>query len=512
MIHCRKFRLFFTQHDAFNFIQSPDHGMFLFMEFLATTIFVSLGVVSAAAVTYVIVDRRLRGKLHDAQTAAMLAEQKNTDMALLLDEARKASAEISQQHDVTRTELIATREKLAGATVQIEAGEKNILAQKQLLDQANSQLSKAFAQLSAEALDKNTAAFLQIAETRFKTLSTEASGSLEQRKTAIEGMLKPLQEMLNQYQRTLADIESRRQNAYSGLHDQLGRMAQIETTLQAQTQSLVTALTRPHVRGQWGELTLRKLVELAGLQEHCDFDQQVSVNDINDDAARLRPDMIINLPGERRIIIDAKAVLSAFLDASAANDDATKQACLKRHAEYVRSRVKDLAGKNYWSQFKNTPEMVVLFLPGEAFLYAAVEYDAALLEDCLRDKVILATPTTLIALLKTVEYGWRQEKLGQNAEAICDLGKTMYDRLAVLADHLAKLGKSLDSSVENYNRTIGSLETKFLVSARKMADLGARGTTEIPESKQIEKRTRELAAELHPDKSPLLPDEKSLEA
>lgn len=480
--------------------------MFLAMDTALAMILLSLGVAGASAVTYIVVDRRCRAKIHEAQTAAALAEQRVAGIAAQLESAQQQHVSLNQQHEATRAELVSAKEKLASATAQLEAGEKNLAAQRELLNQANEQLSKAFAQISNEALEKSTANFLQIAETRFKTLSTEAAGSLEQRKTAIEGLLKPLQETLTTYQVRLAEVEKNRNESYSGLQKQIGQMTEIERTLAQQTHSLVNALTRPHVRGQWGELTLRKLVELAGLTEHCDFEQQVTVNDVGEDAARLRPDMIIRLPSERNIIIDAKAVLNAFLDASAAADEAAKKVCLKKHSEYVRARVKDLASKAYWAQFKNTPEMVVLFLPGEAFLYAAVEYDAALLEDCLRDKVILATPTTLIALLKTVEYGWRQEKLGQNAEAICDLGKTMYDRLAVLADHLAKLGKSLDNSVENYNKTIGSLEGKFLVSARKMAELGARGNTELVESRPVEKRTRELAAELHPDKSPLLPE------
>lgn len=478
------------------------------MDTALAMILLSLGVAGASAVTYIVVDRRCRAKIHEAQTAAALAEQRVAGIAAQLESAQQQHVSLNQQHEATRAELVSAKEKLASATAQLEAGEKNLAAQRELLNQANEQLSKAFAQISNEALEKSTASFLQIAETRFKTLSTEAAGSLEQRKTAIEGLLKPLQETLTAYQVRLAEVEKNRNESYSGLQKQIGQMTEIERTLAQQTHSLVNALTRPHVRGQWGELTLRKLVELAGLTEHCDFEQQVSIGDTGDDAARLRPDMVIRLPGDRNIIIDAKAVLSAFLEASAAQDEATKKDWLKKHSEYVRARVKDLSNKAYWSKLPNAPELVVLFLPGEAFLYAAVEFDATLLEDCMRNKVTLATPTTLIALLKTVECGWRQKKLDQNAEEICKLGGTIYERLAVVTDSLISLGSSLNASVNSYNTAVGSLESRLLVSARKMAELGAKSEKKtLPETMPpVESRPRKIASELYPDKSPLLPE------
>jgi DNA recombination protein RmuC len=273
------------------------------------------------------------------------------------------------------------------------------------------------------------------------------------------------------------------------LREQLGSLAEIQRTLNTQTGELVTALRRPNARGQWGEITLRRLVELAGMASRCDFCEQASVE--NEDG-RQRPDMLVNLPGERQIVIDCKAVLDAFVDAAGAADEDQRKVHLLRHCQQVRARARDLSAKSYWSQFARSPEFVVMFLPGEAFLYAAVEHDPTLIEDCLKNRVIVATPTTLIALLKAIEFGWRQEEVSQNAEEIRKHGKDLYDRIVTLMGHFNRLGSTLDSAVAAYNATVGSMESRFLVTARKIAELGARSDKELPDAEHVDTRPREL--------------------
>jgi DNA recombination protein RmuC len=375
----------------------------------------------------------------------------------------------------------------------LAAAQENLAEQRKLLDDANAQLGQAFASVSAEALAKNSEAFLQLAKQRFATLSAEASGSLDERKAQIEGLLKPLAEMMGTYQKRLGEIEKSRVESYSMLREQLGSLSEIQRTLNTQTSQLVSALRRPTARGQWGEITLRRLVELAGMAGRCDFSEQISV-DTED--GRQRPDMIVNLPGERQVVIDCKAVLDGFIDASAATDEDQRKLHLLRHCQQVRSRARDLSAKSYWSQFKNSPEFVVMFLPGEAFLYAAVEHDPTLIEDCLKNRVIVATPTTLMALLKAIEFGWRQEEVTQNAEEIRKHGKDLYDRIVVLAGHFARLGAQLDSTVTSYNAAVGSLETRVLVTARKIGELGARSDKEVPDPQPIDTKAREFQAML----------------
>jgi DNA recombination protein RmuC len=384
--------------------------------------------------------------------------------------------------------LAERRWRTAAVTAQ-----QNLSEQRRLLDEAQTKLRDTFTSLSSDALQRNNEAFLNLAKEKFATLSTEAAGSLEQRKAQIEGMLKPMQEVLNQYQTRLTEIEKSRVESYSMLREQLGTLAETQRTLHLQTNQLVSALRRPQIRGQWGEITLRRLVELAGMSARCDFVEQGSVAT---EDGRQRPDMIVNLPGERQIVIDCKASLDAFLDSAAAADDDGRRACLGRHAKQVRTRASELSAKSYWNQFPRSPEYVVMFLPGEAFLYAAVEQDGSLIEDCLKNRVIVATPTTLIALLKAIEFGWRQELIAENAEEIRKHGKDLYDRIATLAAHFERLGASLDSSVKSYNDFLGSLDSRVVVTARKIAELGARSDKELPDLEPVDRQVREVSTAL----------------
>ncbi|MGD0464161.1 MAG: DNA recombination protein RmuC [Tepidisphaeraceae bacterium] len=408
----------------------------------------------------------------------------------LADLAQQIAAEKAQTQGLRDT-LAQSERDLATAKTQFAAGQQNLLEQRQLLEQAQEQLRQAFASASAEVLARNNETFLQLAKERFATMAAEAAGSLDQRKEQIDGLLKPLRGLMDQYQIRVGEIEKSRVESYSMLREQLGTLSETQRTLNTQTSQLVTALSRPTVRGQWGEISLRRLVELAGLSSKCDFVEQKTVDG---EQGKLRPDMVVKLPGDRDVVIDCKTCLDAFLDAAAAVDEDTRKAHLQRHAQQVRGRARELSAKSYWSQFSRSPEYVIMFLPGEAFLYAAVEQDASLVEDCIKNHVLIATPTTLIALLKTIEFGWRQEEITENAEQIKSLGMELYDRISTVLAHIAKLGTSLNTAVTNYNSVLGSLETRVMPTSRKMAELGARTDKELPELELIERLPREISA------------------
>jgi DNA recombination protein RmuC len=407
----------------------------------------------------------------------------------LADLAQQIAAEKTQTQSL-RDALAQSERDLATAQTQFAAGQQNLLEQRQLLEQAQDQLRQAFASASAEVLARNNETFLQLAKERFATLAAEAAGSLDQRKEQIDGLLKPLRGLMDQYQIRVGEIEKSRVESYSMLREQLGTLAETQRTLNTQTSQLVTALSRPTVRGQWGEISLRRLVELAGLSDKCDFVEQQTVDG---DQGKLRPDMVVKLPGDRDVVIDCKTCLDAFLDAAAAVDEDSRKMHLQRHAQQVRSRSRELSAKNYWSQFSRSPEYVIMFLPGEAFLYAAVEQDPSLVEDCIKNHVLIATPTTLIALLKTIEFGWRQEAITENAEQIRSLGIELYERISTVMTHISKLGGSLNSAVGNYNSMLGSLEGRVMPTARKMAELGARTDKELPQPDLIEHMPRDVS-------------------
>jgi len=443
-----------------------------------------VGIILGVVIAFLWCDRRWRQRHSTLQTSAALAEQRAADQSNQLSSEKSQTERLHQQ-------LADERRNATELGTQLTATQQNLAGQRELLRDAQVKLREAFASLSADALAKNNEAFLQLARERFTALSVEAAGSLDQRKTQIETLLAPLQQILSQYQSRLADIEKSRVESYSMLREQLGSLTEIQRTLNTQTSQLVSALRRPQTRGQWGEITLRRLVELAGMSNRCDFTEQTTVDS---EDGRLRPDMVVHLPGERSIVIDCKAALDAFLDASAAPDEDTRRLCLQRHSQQVRARARELAAKNYWAQFKRSPEYVVMFLPGEAFLYAAVEQDGTLVEDCLSNSVIVATPTTLMALLKAIEFGWRQEDISRNVEEIRKHGKDLYDRVAIFAGHFQRLGSSIGAVVETYNESVASLESRLLVSARKIGELGARSEKEIPDATQVDLWPRELTA------------------
>lgn len=356
-------------------------------------------------------------------------------------------------------------------------------------ERALEDMERRFASLSTEALQKNHQAFINLALENLGKFQRGAEASLQQREQSMENMVKPIRDALDKTERQAQLMEKIRHQAYGALSQQIKSLAESQKHLQGETRNLVQALRRPEVRGQWGEITLKRLVELAGMVEHCDFYQQEHTSNGN---SAIRPDMIIRMPGNREIVIDVKTPLDAYLSAVEATDEKYRAVFLRRHMMNVRQRVKELSAKTYWGQFEKTPDFVILFIPGDQFLSAALDQDHNLLEYAMVQKVILSTPTSLVALLRAIAYGWRQELLTENAEKIRVLGEEMYQRLATFSEHLSKVGRSLDSSITHYNRAVGSFQSNLMPGASKFAEMGIKARKEIETPEQTEKSARKI--------------------
>jgi DNA recombination protein RmuC len=383
----------------------------------------------------------------------------------------------------------ASREAAVRARLetQLQESEKRLTEQRGLLEDAQKRLETSFKATAGEALKSSNEEFLRLAEQTLKGYVVQASGDLDARKKAVEDLLKPVQESLKLYHEKADALERERQQAYGGLSTMLQSLASTQERLKLETGNLVAALRQPNVRGRWGELTLRRVVELAGLVAHCDFSEQTTA--AGEDGAQ-RPDLLVHLPNKRDIVVDAKAVLSAYLEAMEATSDELRQAAILRHAVHLRERMKALSSKAYWRSFADSAEFVVLFVPGEPFLAAAVQHDPSLIEDALASRVVVATPTTLVALLKAVAYGWQQEKMAQNAQEVADLGKKLFEGVAVWTGHLQKLRDSVFNTVEHFNNAQASLERYVLPRARRMKELGVGSDKEVVEIKPVDKLLR----------------------
>lgn len=359
-----------------------------------------------------------------------------------------------------------------------------------VLELASERLTAAFDHLANRSLQNNSTTFLRLAEQNLARHGEKAAAVLTEKEKAVDALVKPVAEALKSTREQIERVERERHQSFGSITSQLESLGQLQQTLQAETANLVNALRRPEVRGQWGEITLKRVVELAGMVEHCDFDAQVHVSA---EEGAMRPDMVVNLPERRQLVVDVKTPLDAYLTAVEAQTDEARDAALARHASQIKNRVRLLAGKAYWRQFRRSPEFVVLFLPGDQFLSAALSRQPDILEDALRQKVILATPSSLIALLKTVAYGWRQLTLAENAEKIRELAEDLYKRLATFTGHLSKMGNTLSQSVDAYNRAVGSLERQVLPGVRKFPELGVQAKNPVADFEPIETKTRDVA-------------------
>jgi DNA recombination protein RmuC len=441
----------------------------------------------------------LRSKLaHEYDRAK--AESK-AELATLSERLAGRELELRKLEDAFDKEL-DTRESLRAENTHLKAaleGERRAANErKEAFQQAAEELSHKFKALSRDALKDNNQSFLELARSTLERFQTTAKGDLEARQQAIDLMVKPLRESLDKVDGKIGEIEKARAGAYAELREQVRALAGAQLQLQAETGNLVKALRAPHVRGRWGEIQLRRVVELAGMLQYCDFTEQET---LATEDGRIRPDVIVRLPGNRTIVVDAKVPFDAFYESISTNDDEIRSCKLKEHARLVRTHIASLSRKSYWESVQPTPEFVLLFLPGETFYSAALENDPKLIEDGVSQGVIIATPTTLIALLKAVSYGWRQEQMATNAQEVSKLGKELYDRLRVFTNHFADIGKGLDRALDSYNRGVGSLEARVLVTARKFKERGAISGDGI-ELEPIDKTARALAL----DEGGLFPD------
>jgi DNA recombination protein RmuC len=394
----------------------------------------------------------------------------------LLSELRRELAQKEETAETLRTEKAVAETRLEGAL-------KNAEEQKRLLEQAEERLTTTFQALSGEALKSNNKAFIELARGSLETVLAKAKGEFGEKEESIKNVVGSLHEALKRYEEQVSELEHKRASDYGSLENQIKTLLVTNQQLQKETGNLVSALRRPEVRGKWGEVTLKRVVELAGMLEHCDFTEQVSVSL---EEGRVRPDMIVHLPARREIVVDSKVPLDAYMDAIASDGDEGRKGHMERHAQHVRKHMKTLASKSYWEQFALAPEFVVMFIPGESFLSAALAVDHTLIEDGMESKVIIATPTTLIALLRAIAFGWRQEQIGKHAQEIASLGKEIYDRFQPFLDHINKTGSYLSQAIVSFNKMIMSLERRVMVSVRKFKELGAAGDQELPEIQPVE--------------------------
>lgn len=472
------------------------------MEIIA---YIIIGLIIGAVLGWFVASSRLKSlyakqqsELQAAYSAQIAAGEGRAKAAeALVHELRQQAQQRDSGMNQLRSELDAEKKTSIEALTRLETAQKSFEEQKALLETMKAEMTDTFNALSSAALKSSSEDFLRLASEHLGKVVTDTKGKLGEHKEALDGMIKPLHETLKRYDEQIKAIEKSRDEAYGGLKEQLRSLVSTHENLAKETGNLVSALRKPQVRGRWGEMQLRRVAELSGMSLHCDFSEQQSVDT---EKGRIRPDMIVHLPMERDIVVDSKVSLEAYLDAVSVQTEEEKKVKLEKHAQQVRTHMNRLASKEYWGQFRQSPEFVVLFLPGEAFLGAALDSDSTLIEDGIQKGVIIATPTTFIALLRAIAYGWRQEQITKSAQKISLLGKELYERMNTMAKYFEELGNAIEKSVAAYNRTIGSMESRILPSVRKFRELGVTGAVEIPVLDQIDQKPRKLS---------LLPEDKT---
>ncbi len=457
------------------------------MDSLIPMLMILVGIVVGAVAVWLLLRAQSQRSYEKGQSDSVMR------VAALQERLAARDQEVQKlQHSVEKD--VSERERLrdnnADLKAQLEGERRAAQERSESFKQAADELSEKFKALSRDALKDNNQSFLELARATLEKFQTGAKGDLELRQQAIDEMVKPLKESLEKVDGKIGEMEKARAGAYAELREQVRSLTTSQLQLQAETGNLVKALRTPHIRGRWGEIQLRRVVELAGMLQYCDFTEQETVTG---EDGRIRPDVIVRLPGGRTIVVDAKVPFDAFYESISTTDDLVRVERLKDHARLVRAHIGQLSKKSYWETVQPTPEFVLLFLPGENFYSAALEHDPKLIEDGVNQGVIIATPTTLIALLKAVSYGWRQEQMAANAQEVSKLGKDLYDRLRKFTEYFGDIGKNLDRALESYNKGVGSLEARVLVTARKFKERGAIGGEEIEIVEPIDKSTRALS-------------------
>ncbi len=430
---------------------------------------------------------RLHQQILEAASARAKAEERATLTTRLEEQLSEKEATLQRLYD----ELASHKVRLASLMTRLDEADKSQTEKVRTMEEAQARLSESFRATAAEALAANNKNFLDLARTALQTAQVSGDGDVELRKQALGQLVDPLKESLDKVDQRILDLEKERAAAYAGLSEQVRTLSETHSRLQAETTNLVRALRAPDVRGRWGEMQLKRVVEMAGMLEYCDFVQQET---IESESGKLRPDLIVKLPNNRQVVVDAKVSLRAYLVSLDLSDEQARKAKHVEHAQHVRAHLAKLGSKAYWDQLPTTPDFVVAFLPGEVFFSAALEADPELIEYGVNNRVLLATPTTLIALLKAVAYGWRQEGIARNAQEISDLGKQLYGRLANLTSYFDELRKSLERSVGAYNRAAGNLESRVLVSARRFKELSAAAGEDLPVCEPVSHMPRSAMA------------------